>query len=1152
MSFPLPDDPPEPAVANHPPPLLALKTRRKYNRWVAQEAIEDYALRYTPPSARRRSVWKIAHAAFGGAAAFMALELLGASIMLSAGAASAFWAIIAASVTALILSIPLSLAAARHGVDMDLLTRGAGFGYLGSTITSLIYAFCTFFFFALEAMIMAYALEHFMGMPLPVGYLLSSCLVIPLVVRGVAALSAFQRWTFALWLPLLLLPYFFIAQRPELLDGISRFAGTGDAGFDWARFAVAFSVSIAIITQLSEQADFLRFMPPEPGSEAPRRQRWRWRLAVIAGGVGWLPFAVLKMLGGMLLLWLALPYGLPAGRLPDPGALYSTAFSLGVDPKLAGWLALLLVILSQLKINTTNAYAGSLAWSNFFSRLTHSHPGRAVWAVFNVLISLALMELGISAAIDRALVLYSNVAVAWMVAVLADLLINKPLGLSPPGIEFRRAYLHDVNPVGVGALAIASLLSILTFMGVFGEYAVPYSTLVSALTALIASPAIAWATQGRYYLARRPPPPAPETEPAAEGQCAICGNTWHVNDLVDCPAYGGQICSLCCGLDNRCDDLCKPRDARLESECLRWFSWLIPRRLSELIRPGLGGWLLFMGAVLLLSAFLMSFLYYHSLDSLAGNDAASAHALRHAFLHMFAMWALVFAIVGWWGVLLTRSQRISHEESLEQNKALLREITARQAAEGRAEAESRAKSRYVSTISHELRTPLNSILGYVYLLDADPTVSDNHRRELSIIRAAGEHMTAVIGEAQDFTKIEHGKLELAPRDFDFSALLAEVVALFAQQAKAKDIAFEFQPEGPLPRHVHADDKRIRQVLINLLGNALKFTKCGKVSLQARLVDGQAELIVRDTGIGISTELLANVFEPFSQGAPASQIGTGLGLPISKHLAELMGGSLTVNSCEGHGSVFTAKIPLKILPTSGKNAALRGNLTLPSGFSGGDRRILIADDAHDDRAFLRQLLLSLGFTVAEAQSGEDVLDMLGAFHPDLVILDLSMPGMGGWKTVEALNRQTMAHPPQVAILSANAFERPNAPRYGIAKEAFWLKPLSIENFLAWLAKSLGIHWQYATQVSAALTPPPPPLVTPPEEDLNKLFQSIASGYPKGVFITLDKLEKTYPDCSPFAEKLRALTRDFRLEEAERLVRQALLEKDGGNKEGSAVA
>ena len=196
------------------------------------------------------------------------------------------------------------------------------------------------------------------------------------------------------------------------------------------------------------------------------------------------------------------------------------------------------VVVSQLKINVMNAYAGSLAWSNFFSRLTHSHPGRVVWLVFNVAIALLLMELGIYRALEQTLGLFSVVAVAWLGTIVADLAINKPLGLSPPGIEFKRAHLYDINPVGVGAMGIATLLGLISAVGLFGEIAKAFAPFIALGVALVTAPAIAWATGGKYYLARKP---RAHWHLLKEIQCTVCEHHFEPEDSAYCPAYSGPI-----------------------------------------------------------------------------------------------------------------------------------------------------------------------------------------------------------------------------------------------------------------------------------------------------------------------------------------------------------------------------------------------------------------------------------------------------------------------------------------------------------------------------------------------------------------------------------------------------------------------------------
>ena len=328
-------------------------------------------------------------------------------------------------------------------------------------------------------------------MPPRWGYLVCALVVIPLVTHGVSTISRLQMWTQPLWLVMLVVPYVFVLVRdPGAFAGVTHYGGeSGRAtAFSLPLFGAALTVGIALITQMGEQADYLRFMP----ARAPA-QRWRWWLGVLAGGPGWVVLGVLKMLGGALLAYLAITHSVPIDRAVDPNQMYLAAYEY-VFPHY-GWAVAataLFVVVSQLKINVTNAYAGSLAWSNFFSRLTHSHPGRVVWVLFNAAIALMLMEMDLFQALGDVLGLYANLAIAWIMTVVADLVINKPLGWSPPGIEFRRAYLYDINPVGVGAMLLASLLSVTAHLGLFGPTAQAFSAVVAMATALIASPLMAW------------------------------------------------------------------------------------------------------------------------------------------------------------------------------------------------------------------------------------------------------------------------------------------------------------------------------------------------------------------------------------------------------------------------------------------------------------------------------------------------------------------------------------------------------------------------------------------------------------------------------------------------------------------------------------
>ena len=374
----------------------------------------------------------MANTAFG-AASFLILEAVGATLLVQYGFLNAFWAILATGLIIFLAGLPISIYAARYGVDMDLLTRGAGFGYIGSTLTSLIYASFTFIFFALEAAVMAYALELALGIPPSWGYLVCALVVIPLVTHGVSAISRLQVWTQPLWLVMLVVPFVYVLVRdPGAFAGITHYAGEKCDGAGlrpapvWCR---------ADGGHRADHADGRAGRLPALHAGADRRPTGaRWWVGVLAGGPGWVILGVLKMLGGALLAYLAIQHMVPLDRAVDPNQMYLAAYEY-VFPHY-GWAVAataLFVVISQLKINVTNAYAGSLAWSNFFSRVTHSHPGRVVWVVFNTLIAFMLMEMNVFQALGDVLGLYSNIAIAWMMAVVADLVVNKPLGLSPHG-----------------------------------------------------------------------------------------------------------------------------------------------------------------------------------------------------------------------------------------------------------------------------------------------------------------------------------------------------------------------------------------------------------------------------------------------------------------------------------------------------------------------------------------------------------------------------------------------------------------------------------------------------------------------------------------------------------------------------------------------
>ncbi|MHB1187037.1 MAG: hybrid sensor histidine kinase/response regulator [Thiobacillus sp.] len=1102
--------------------------------------MEDYALRFTPRSYRKWTESRVANTAFG-AAAFLVLEAVGATLLVNYGFVNAALAIIATGLIIFLMGLPVSIYAARYGLDMDLLTRGAGFGYLGSTITSLIYASFTFIFFALEATIMAYALELAFGIPPAWGYLICALVVIPLVTHGVTVISTLQTITQPVWLIMLVLPYaFLLTKEPDAFAGITGYAGNGTTGFDIHLFGAAMAVGLAMITQMGEQADYLRFMPEH--NQANHR---RWWASVLVGGPGWVVPGVIKMLGGALLTWLAISHMVPAERAVDPNQMYLVAYEY-VFPHY-GWAVAataIFVVISQLKINVTNAYAGSLAWSNFFARLTHSHPGRVVWVVFNTLIALMLMEMDLFQALGRVLGLYSNVAVAWMMVVVADLVINKPLGLSPPGIEFRRAYLYDINPVGVGAMGIASGLSVAAYVGLFGDAVQPFATFIALGSALVCSPLIAWLTGGRYYIARRDEPTLDAT-PAATHGCCICGKEYEGEDMARCPAYQDYICSLCCSLDARCHDLCKPH-ARLGEQWGALLERFLPVGARHYLDAGLGHYLLLMAGVVPFLILLVGLLYYQEVLVLGGEAAALLPALQQSYQRAFAALLLVSGVVAWWLVLTHKSRQVAQEESNRQTQLLMQEIDSHrrtdallQNAKLTAEHANQAKSRYITSISHELRTPLNSILGYAQILYHDEAIPPHRRQAVSVIRRSGDHLLSLIEGTLDIARIESGKLTLNVRPLDFADFIQQLVGMFEQQARQKGLDFHYLPEGALPVMVRADERRLRQILLNILGNAVKFTVSGSVTLRLRYQREMAFFSIEDTGPGIAPEEGGNIFEPFSRGSAAhvgATGGTGLGLTIARMLTDLMGGELSMESRLGEGSRFDVRL---FLPSIHAEQLMKEHpLAQRIGYVGVRRCILVVDNEQVDRELLFNILEPLGFQVAQAASGQHCLEDITRVQPDVILMDLAMPGIDGWETLRRIHAGELTDA-AIAIISANAFEKGAENEVGITSEDFFTKPLRVEDLLDWLGNRLKLEWVRVSRpvsIAPALAPAPV-IIAPDPVHLTALSELIDLGYMRGILNKLDEIERLADVHGEFVRVMRSLAGRFQFEAMKAILRKS---------------
>ncbi|MGH8035362.1 MAG: sensor histidine kinase, partial [Lysobacterales bacterium] len=401
----------------------------------------------------------------------------------------------------------------------------------------------------------------------------------------------------------------------------------------------------------------------------------------------------------------------------------------------------------------------------------------------------------------------------------------------------------------------------------------------------------------------------------ATQHCVICERAYEGPDMAHCPAYQGPICSLCCTLDARCGDLCKPH-ASLSAQWSATLRWLLPRPAWPYLDTGLGHFLLLMLIIVPLLASVFGLLYHQELGALV-DMAPSESALRSGFLKAYMALLVIAGLVAWWLVLAHKSRQVAQEESNRQTHLLMREIESHrqtdealqqaklvaEQARNHADQANQAKSRYISAISHELRTPLNSILGYAQLMGEDAAIPPHRKQAVSVIKRGGEHLLSLIEGTLDIARIEAGKLTLHVKPMQFADCVHEMAGMFELQAAAKGLGFRFEASGRLPELVRADEKRVRQILINLLGNAIKFTAQGQVTFRLRHAREMAHIDIEDTGPGMSDAELARIFEPFARGTTAGQSaegtpGAGLGLTIAKMLTELMGGEMTVVSTPG--------------------------------------------------------------------------------------------------------------------------------------------------------------------------------------------------------------------------------------------------------------
>ena len=641
-------------------------------------------------------------------------------------------------------------------------------------------------------------------------------------------------------------------------------------------------------------------------------------------------------------------------------------------------------------------------------------------------------------------------------------------------------------------------------------------------------------------------------------RCVICERDYEAPDMAHCPAYQGPICSLCCTLDARCGDQCKPH-ASLSAQWSAALRWLLPKGAWPYLDTGLGYFLLLMLVIVPLLASVFGLLYHQELRALtlAMVDPSALEApqvaLRSGFLKAYMALLVIAGLVAWWVVLAHKSRQVAQEESNRQTHLLMREIAShhqtdqalqdakRVAEQARKAADhaNQAKSRYISAISHELRTPLNSILGYAQLMGEDASIPAHRKQAVSVIKRGGEHLLSLIEGTLDIAHIESGKLTLAIKPMHFASFVQEIASMFELEAQAKGLAFQFEASASLPAVVRADEKRVRQILINLLGNAIKFTAQGEVRLRVRYAREMAAIEIEDTGPGLSKQEHERIFEPFTRGSStgSTATGAGLGLTIAKMLTDLMGGELTVSSTPGLGSVFKVKLflPTVHLAPGSWTDLPRSLLSKPRhGYAGQRRRVLVVDNEEADRELLVNLLQPLGFELRTAASGHDCLDLLSAgYRPDVIFMDLAMPGIDGWETIRrlrALGTDGAVAQSHIGIVSANAFDKGLDNDLGIPTEDFIVKPVRHSELLDWLERRLSLTWLEAAAPPVAATPAPGPqaMSYPDRPSLDALRELVNLGYYRGILNLLDEIGAGQAHCAAFVDHMRGLAKLFQFE------------------------
>ncbi|MEH2310152.1 MAG: ATP-binding protein [Nostoc sp.] len=567
----------------------------------------------------------------------------------------------------------------------------------------------------------------------------------------------------------------------------------------------------------------------------------------------------------------------------------------------------------------------------------------------------------------------------------------------------------------------------------------------------------------------------------------------------------------------------------------------------------------FNGVFLLFGAFIIACGTGHLMDiwTLWHPDYWIAGALKAltAIISIYTAFALFY--------LIPQALTLPSPAQLEAiNRVLSTEIVERKRiekqlrfAEEVAQNSSQAKSEFLANMSHELRTPLNGILGFTQILQRTESLTEKGRKGVGIIYQCGSHLLTLINDVLDLSKIEARKLELHPVDFYLPAFIDSVTEICRIRAEQKVIAFHVELDPDLPTGIHADEKRLRQVLINLLGNAIKFTHQGSVTFKVQVVsqesnaNGQTNYKIRfqiiDTGTGITPEQAEKIFQPFEQVGNQKQQseGTGLGLAISQKIVLLLGGKIQVESEFGKGSTFwfEAKLPESKDWAKVSRVVEQGTII---DYQGQRRTILIADDRWENRSVIVNLLEPVGFTVVEASQGEEGWEQALTHKPDLIITDLVMPILNGFELINRLRESEQFKEIAIIASSASVFAIDQHKSIDVGANVFLPKPVEAETLLEMLRQFLQIEWIFDGKVDAikkiytASSDQPNEIICPAKEVLQQLLELAQDGDIQSILEITQQLSVADEQLSIFTQQIVQLASNFQLKRLESFIQQYL--------------